>query len=122
MANFNNSIIAGNLVRDPELRRTDEGLTITRMTLAVARFTASGSVTDYVPIKAFGKLADAAGTYLCAGSGVLVAGTLHSSTYEKNGEKRYGLELVARELQFLDKRDGVARVAADDDEAHAEVA
>lgn len=109
MANMNHVTLAGNLTRDPEFAYTsNSGTAIARMTLAVSRRTKGE--TDFIPVKAIGKLAELAKTYLHAGSGILVSGRLQSYTFEKKGIKQYGLELVISEMQFLSRADGVAEL------------
>jgi single-strand DNA-binding protein len=49
-------------------------------------------------------LAEIAGEYLRKGSKVYIEGSLRTSSWEANGEKKYRTEINARELQMLDSR------------------
>ena len=69
MASFNKVILMGNLTRDPELRVTNTGLSICKLSLAVNRtYTTkegdSKDETTYVDIDAFGRQAETLSKYL----------------------------------------------------------
>jgi len=59
--------------------------------------------TEWHRVVFFKKLADTAGEYLKKGSQIYVEGTLRTRQWDKNGEKRYRTEVVAHELQMLDR-------------------
>jgi single-strand DNA-binding protein len=68
--------------------------------------------TEFVNVTVWGKRGEALGVILAKGSGVLVEGALRTSSYEKNGEKRYSTEVVASNVILAGgKRDGAPRVA-----------
>jgi single-strand DNA-binding protein len=108
---FNQVTLMGNLTRDPELRNTPNGQSVCSFSLALNRSykAADGSwteVTDYVDIVAWGPLGERVAQYLTKGRPALVSGRLQSSSWEKDGQKRSKVEVVANDVTFLGGRDG----------------
>lgn len=98
---INKVIIIGNLGRDPETRDTRSG-TVVRLSVATAYRPRDGEEqTEWHRVTVFGKQAEACARYLSKGRQVYVEGRLHTSSYEKNGEKRYSTEIIAERVQFL---------------------
>ena len=102
MASVNKVILVGNLGRDPELRSTNNGLQIAKFSLATTEKRNDQEQTEWHNVVAFGRQAETAGQYLKKGSKVYIEGSLHTSNYEKDGEKRYRTEITCRNFQFLD--------------------
>jgi len=105
-ANINKVIIAGNLVRDVELRETGNGAAVGKMTVAVNQtYTQDGETkkkTEFIPVVLFGKSAINAEKFLGKGSSVLVEGKFTTRSWEDSeGKKRYASEVVASDVQFL---------------------
>ena len=107
MASFNRVILVGNITRDIELRYTPQGTAVTDIGLAVNdRVKKQGEWVDettFVDITLWGRTAEVAGEYLSKGSPVLIEGRLKLDSWEQDGQKRYATEIVARDLQMLDK-------------------
>ena len=87
MASFNKVILMGNLTRDPELRVTNTGLSICKLSLAVNRtYTTkegdSKDETTYVDIDAFGRQAETLSKYLQKGRPIMVEGRLKLDQWE----------------------------------------
>lgn len=107
MANFNKVILAGNLVRDPELRVTERGLSICKFGMAVNRTwrDANGSEqedTTFVDVDAFGKTADVIARYCGRGNPLLVEGRLKMDSWvSQSGEKKTRLKVVLESFQFV---------------------
>jgi len=105
MASFNKVLLLGNLTRDPELRYLTSGTAVCSFGLAVNEKYKSGDEwkekVHFVDITVWGKSAEAVTQYLDKGSQVLVDGRLDYQTWEKDGEKRSKLEVVANNVQFL---------------------
>ena len=57
-------------------------------------------------IVAWDRLAENCNTYLHKGSRVIVEGALRSRSYEKDGERRTAIEVVATDVQFLTPKPG----------------
>ncbi|MGB9689181.1 single-stranded DNA-binding protein [Thermogutta sp.] len=109
MASFNRVILVGNLTRDPEVRYTPSGTAVCDIGIAVneRRKSASGEWVDevvYVDVTLWGRTAEVAGEYLTKGAPVLIEGRLRLDTWEKEGEKRSKLRVVAERMQMLGGR------------------
>ena len=107
MARLNNVALLGNLTKDPELRQTSQGTSVTDLRLAISDTTRDKDgepveSTCYVDITAWEKQAEACAKYLTKGSPVLVEGKLQFDQWEsKEGEKRSKLRVRAHRVQFL---------------------
>ncbi len=105
---FNQAIVMGNLTRDPELRTTPSGQTVASFAVATNRSWVDGSgerkeAVEYHEIVAWGKLGELAGQYLAKGRKVMVVGRLQTQSWEKDGVKRQRTEIVASDINFLDR-------------------
>ena len=102
----------GNLGRDPETRYSQGGNPVTNFSVATSeswRDKQSGEQqerTEWHNVVCFSRLAEIAGEYLHKGSKVYIEGSLRTSSWEKEGQKRYRTEIMARELQMLDSKGG----------------
>jgi len=109
---INKVILIGNLGRDPETRYSQGGNPITNFSIATSdswRDKQSGEQqerTEWHNVVCFSRLAEIAGEYLRKGSKVYIEGSLRTSNWEKDGQKHYRTEVIARELQMLDGRGG----------------
>lgn len=103
---FNQVILMGNLTRDPELRTTPNGQSVCSFSLALNRSykAADGNwqeATDFVDVVAWSGLGENVAKYVTKGRPVLVSGRLQSSSWEKDGQKRTKVEVVANDVTFL---------------------
>ena len=101
---MNTCIHIGNLTRDPELRTTQNGISVCTFTLAVNRPKDQNgeSRADYIPIKCFKNRADSCARYLSKGRKVCVTGTVSAKLHTaSDGTSRVSLELAAHEVEFL---------------------
>lgn len=103
----------GRLVRDPEARTTQSGTMVTTFTIAVDRnFTnkAGEKETDFISVVTFKGLAETIAKFMSKGRLVAVSGRLQIRKYQDKEDKtRYISEIVADEVQFLDRaKDGQA--------------
>ena len=109
---INKVILIGNLGRDPETRYAQNGGAVTNFSVATSeswRDRTSGEQqerTEWHNVVCFARLAEIAGEYLRKGSKVYIEGSLRTSSWEQDGQKRYRTEVMARELQMLDSRGG----------------
>lgn len=92
----------GRLTRDPELRYSPSGVAVVNFTVASndRRRTADGTWEDgdttFLDVVAFKQLAEAiVESGLSKGDAVIAVGKLQQSTWEKDGQKRSKLELLA---------------------------
>ena len=104
---LNKVILIGRLTRDPEMRSTTNSISVTTFTLAVDRsFTNQQGEreADFIPIVTWRKLAETCARFLSKGRLVAVSGRLQVRTYDdNNGQRRYITEVVADEVQFLER-------------------
>ena len=111
MTSFNRVIIAGNLVRDPQLR-TAGSSQVASFGLAVNRTwkDRDGQKQEevtFVDIECWGRTAELVSQYLSKGRGCLVEGRLKLDVWEdKDGNKRSKLKVVAESVQFIGGREG----------------
>ena len=109
---INKVILIGNLGRDPETRYSQGGSAVTNFSVATTenwRDKQSGEQqerTEWHNIVCFARLAEIAGEYLHKGSKVYIEGSLRTSSWEQDGQKKYRTEVMARDLQMLDGRSG----------------
>ena len=105
MASLNKVVLIGNLTRDPELRHTASGATVSDFGLAINSKYKQGDEWKenvcFVDITAWGNLAENCSKYLSKGSPVLIEGRLNFETWEKDGKKQNKLAVVATIVQFL---------------------
>lgn len=105
---FNQAIVMGNLTRDPELRTTPSGQQVASFAVATNRSWQDSSgerkeAVEYHEIVAWGKLGELAAQYLAKGRKVMVVGRLQTQSWEKDGIKRQRTEIVASDVNFLDR-------------------
>ncbi len=102
--------VMGRLVRDPELRRTQSGIAITTMRIAVERDFKSQDGTkqsDFFDVVAWRNTAEFASRYFFKGRMIVVDGRLQTREWtDRDGNKRTSVEIVADFIYFGDsKRD-----------------
>ncbi|MBK7768336.1 MAG: single-stranded DNA-binding protein [Sulfuritalea sp.] len=111
----NKVILIGNLGRDPEVRYTPNGDSITNINIATTdswKDKATGEkkeATEWHRVVFFGRLAEIAGQYLKKGRQVYVEGALRTRKWQdKEGQERYTTEIVANEMKMLGSREGMS--------------
>ena len=100
---LNQVVIAGRLVRAPELRYTQQGQAVTTLTLAVGQALLKLDKeigTAYFDVVAFGKLAESIAEHLEKGQEVVVAGRLQVREWETQKGKGKKTEIIATLVQF----------------------
>lgn len=120
---LNRIVLIGRLTRQPELRITPSGVSVTTITVAVDRRpNKSGQKeTDFIDVVLFGRLAEVTCKYMDKGRQVAVEGRLQSRTYEtRDGQWRKVWEVLGDAIHFLDSRprnqDEVPATSANDAE------
>jgi single-strand DNA-binding protein len=121
---LNQVTLMGNLTRDPELRQTPSGQSVTSFSLALNRSykDASGEwqeATDYIDIVCWGPLAERVAQYLSKGRRCLVQGRLQSRSWEQDGQKRSKVEVLANDVTFLDSRGSETEYSSADETQEA---
>lgn len=100
---INQVMLMGRLTRDPEVRTTASGKTVTSFSLAVDRQTQDDQA-DFFDITAWEKLGELVSQYLSKGRRCLVQGRLRQDSWDdkETGKKRTRVEVVASDVTFLD--------------------
>ncbi|WP_052373978.1 single-stranded DNA-binding protein [Chondromyces apiculatus] len=106
---MNRVTLLGNLGADPELRYTASGVPLLSMRLAtnesfLDRNREVQERTEWHSVVVWGARAEALGRLLSKGECVLVEGALRTTSYEKDGVKRWRTEVMAREVRFTGRR------------------
>ena len=103
MVSFNRVVLAGNLVRDPELRVTHNGVPVCSFSIAVNRLRSKQrEAVDFFNVSAWRELGEAVANYKKKGDPILVEGRLQYRTWEaQDGTKRSAVDVVADRVQFL---------------------
>ena len=107
---INQVFLMGNLTRDPEMRVTPQDQSVTSFSLALNRSykNAAGEweeATDFIDVVAWGVLAEQVSGRLQKGNRAIVTGRLQSRSWEKDGQKRNKVEVLATDVTFLDKEE-----------------
>lgn len=105
---LNKIIIMGRLTRDPELRRTGSGTSVTSFSLACDRDFKSQSgekETDFIEVVAWKNTAEFVSKYFSKGRMAVVDGRLQIRDWtDKAGNKRVTAEVVADNVYFADSK------------------
>jgi single-strand DNA-binding protein len=112
MSGFSKVILLGNLTKDPEIRYTPGGTAVASFSIAINRKFRQGEENReevcYVDIVVFGKQGENCGQYLNKGDAVLIDGRLQQRRWETDdGQKRSKMEVVAQNVHFMPKRQGM---------------
>lgn len=115
---MNNVTLTGNIVRDPEVRYTEQGLAIAMFSVALNRGKdkdGNDRGADFPTCKAFGKTAELMEKYVRKGDKVGIIGHIQTGSYEKDGKKVYTTDVITDKLEFLTPK-GKDKAAEDDNE------
>jgi len=106
----NKVILVGRLGKDPEVKSTPSGTTVTKFSIATdEKFTdKSGEKqerTEWHNIVAWAKLGEICGQYLRKGKLVYIEGSLRTDSWEdkETKQKKYRTEVIAQTMQMLDR-------------------
>jgi len=107
---LNKAILIGNIGQDPELRYTQGGQPVLNLRLAttetfVNRDKERQQRTEWHTVVVWGKRGEALHKILAKGRGICVEGRIQTRKWEdKEGNKRYGTEIVATNVILLGGR------------------
>ena len=113
---MNNVQLVGRLTRDPDVRYTNGGSSIARLTVAVdRRFRSEGGPTaDFPNVIAFGKTAEFIERYFRQGQRIGITGRIQTGSYTKeDGTKVYTTDVVAENVEFVESKGSQADQAVD---------
>lgn len=102
---LNRIIVMGRLTRNPDVRKTAQGTSVTGFTLAVDRDYGAKDggekKTDFIDCTAWRQTADFVGRYFSKGSMAVVEGRLQINDWTDNmGNRRSSAEIVAERVYF----------------------
>ena len=107
--NYNKTILAGNLTRDPELRQTQNGTSVTNITVAINEIINSEEKrerTSFISCVALGRTAENIQKYFTKGKPIFIEGRLSQDSYEDtNGTKQTKTKVIVEKFEFIGNRD-----------------
>lgn len=104
---MNKVILIGNIGKDPEMRRLDNGNTVCIFSMATTKryVDKNGQKienTQWHNIQFWGKQAELCEKYLSKGDKVAIEGEINTRSWDdKDGNKRYVTEIIGRSIEFL---------------------
>src|SRR3954469_4379740 len=105
---INQVTLVGRLTRDPDLRITQEGISVTNVTVAVNRQFRNqhGEIgADFVQCTLWKRTAENTVQYCRKGSLVGITGRIQTRYYDnQEGKRVYVTEVVAETVKFLDSK------------------
>lgn len=113
----NHVCVEGNLAKDATLRKKKDGTSVLAFTIAqtnLHRNRATGRTVSqpyHFQCTYFGDRAEELHPMLVKGAAVLVTGELRSSEWVRDGEKRYQIDIVVRQVAFNAAQPGKAAAA-----------
>jgi single-strand DNA-binding protein len=114
---LNKVMLLWNLGADPELKMTQGGQAVLKLRLATTetyldKNQTRQEKTEWHSVTLWGKRGEALAKFLTKGERIFVEGSLRTSSYEKNGEKRYSTEINATNIILAGRGKGAG--AGDD--------
>jgi single-strand DNA-binding protein len=112
MGSLNKVMLIGYTGRDAEMRYLSTGTAKTDFSLAVSRRARSQSgewedQTDWFNVVMFGDMAERLSQYINKGKQLYVEGRLTTRSWDDDqGQRHYRTEVIANNIQFLDRRSG----------------
>ena len=110
MTTLNKVMLIGRLGSDPDVRYTPDGTAVANFSMATSQQVKKGDHweegdPEWHRIVVWGRLAEVCGEYLNKGSKVYIEGRLRTRSWEdKDGNKRWTTEVIARNMIMLDSK------------------
>lgn len=105
---MNRVMLIGRLTAKPELRYTGSNIPYSRFSIAINRTFSNNQgqrETDFINVVVWRKQAENVCNFLDKGSLVAVEGRLQTGNYDdKDGNKRYTMDVVGDNVQFLESK------------------
>ena len=116
---LNQLILVGRLTRDIVVNKSDKGMRVATITLAVPRSfkNVDGSYdTDFIDCVAFDVIAENTKEYCTKGDIIGVKGRIQSRLVEKDGKKDNVVEIIAEKVTFLSNKKDIISDEEETDE------
>ncbi len=104
---LNQIILVGRLTRDISVNRSEKGVKVATISLAIPRSfkNSEGSYdTDFIDCIAFDTVAENTSEYCSKGDIVGVKGRVQSRVVEKDDKKEYCTDIICEKITFLSSR------------------
>ncbi len=97
----------GNIVADPEVRYSKDGLCVASYRIAISRDFSKDNESDFLNCKAFGKSGEFAEKYLRKGMKIGIKGRIQTGSYtNREGNKVYTTDIVVENHYFCERAEG----------------
>lgn len=107
---MNRVLLVGRLTFDPDLKKTQAGLSVCNLSLATSEKAERGGeqkeFTEYHRLVAWGTKADVIAKSCKKDSLIYVEGKIKTESYEKNGQKLKSTKIIVEQIRFLGTADG----------------
>lgn len=117
MNDLNSVMVIGRLTRDAERKYTSAGLAVCKFSIANGYSKKVGDKweeqVNFFDVTLFGKSGESLAQYLVKGKQVAVCGELRQERWEKDGDKRSKVEIIAQNVQLLGGKDSHGDKASD---------
>lgn len=105
MNDLNSINIVGRLTRDAEVKYTQGGAAIVSASIANGYSKKVGdsweNQTNFYDVTMFGKFAESMSKHMTKGKQIAITGCIRQETWEKDGEKRSKVKIIAEAFQLL---------------------
>lgn len=98
MEKMNNVVLIGRMVRDPEVKYSQNGKAVCRFTIAVDR---QQEGADFISCVCFDRQAENLSRYIKKGRQIAVAGSIRTGSYEGKNGKVYTTDVYANSIEYL---------------------
>ena len=117
---LNKVFLIGRLVRNNELRATQNGTPVLNNVIAFDIFENSEKKSCYFKIVAFGKIAEHIAKYTDKGTLIEIEGRLSQRNYMKGDEKQIITEITLTDCTFLDSSKNAKKIESSQEELEME--
>ena len=107
--NYARVMIGGRLTRDPEMKYLASGKAVAHFSLAVNDGWGDNEHASFIDCQAWEKTAENIVKFFHKGDALFIEGELRQESWEKDGEKRSKIGVVAEYVQFLGGKGGGER-------------
>ena len=104
---FNIVILSGRLTADPEIKTTQNGVSVCSFSIAVERRYKQGEErqADFINIVAWRSTAEFVSKHFTKGSMIGIEGSIQTRKYQdRDGNNRTAFEVVANNVQFVESK------------------